>query len=150
MTKVPVPVSMAVLYQQQSFLMQLRDDKDNILYPGKWGLFGGHLEPEELPQAGLIREVKEEINYSLKEPILFRSYCDSRVARYIYFAPLEVGLADLELNEGQDFALVPLSNVRLGYYYSNKLAKNRYLGDIHRQILLDFANYAQAHLVDFK
>ena len=150
MKQTPVPVSMAVLYQNQSFLMQLRDDKDNILYPGKWGLFGGHLEAEELPQAGLIREVKEEINYFLQEPILFRCYADSQVNRYIFFAALEVDLAELELHEGQDFALVPLKDVRLGYYYSEKIAENRHLGAIHREILLDFAVYAQAHVLDFK
>jgi 8-oxo-dGTP diphosphatase len=139
----PVLVTMAVLYQNQHFLMQLRDDKENILYPGKWGLFGGHLESGETPEVGLIREIQEEINYLVKEPTLFRCYSDRKSDRYIFFAPLEVSLESLKLNEGQDLDLVPLDKIRLGYHYSKKIGEKRALGPIHRLILLDFAIFAQ-------
>jgi 8-oxo-dGTP diphosphatase len=138
----PILVTMAVLYQDRHFLMQLRDDKKSILYPGRWGLFGGHLESGETPQVGLIREIQEEINYLVKNPTLFRCYSDRKTERYIFFAPLEVSLESLELNEGQDLDLVPLDNIRLGYHYSRKIKEQRALGAIHRRILLDFATFA--------
>jgi len=43
------------------YLMQLRDQKPDILYPGHWGLFGGALEPGEHPDAALRRELREEL-----------------------------------------------------------------------------------------
>lgn len=144
----PVLVTMAVLYQKQHFLMQLRDDKEEILYPGKWGLFGGHIESGETPQAGLIREVKEEINYLVAKPIFFRAYSDRKYQRDIFFAPLEVSLESLELNEGQDLDLVSLEDVSLGYHYSHKIREKRELGAIHRRILLDFAIFAQQNSID--
>nr|WP_228383162.1 hypothetical protein [Synechococcus elongatus] len=44
----PAPeVALAVVTQGRQYLLQLRDDLDWILYPGQWGLFGGHIEPGE-------------------------------------------------------------------------------------------------------
>lgn len=150
MRQTSISVAMAILYQNQHFLMQLRDDKPGqIIYSGKWGLFGGHLESAELPKAGVIREIQEEINYDLKEPDFFRCYEDSKVNRYIFYAPLKIDIKSLELNEGQDLALVPLSDIRLGYHYSDKIAEKRYLGAIHQQILLDFAVFALNNLSEF-
>jgi 8-oxo-dGTP diphosphatase len=147
MQQAPVLVTMAVLYQKnQHFLMQLRDDKEQILYPGKWGLFGGHLESGETPEEGMIREVREEINYLMAKPKLFRGYSDRYYSRYIFFAPLSVSLDSLELNEGQDLALVPLENIRIGSYYSTRIKEKRELGEMHRQILLDFVTFAQNNL----
>ncbi|VEP16120.1 ADP-ribose pyrophosphatase [Hyella patelloides LEGE 07179] len=149
MKLIPIPVAMAVLYHNQHFLMQLRDDKEGILYPGQWGLFGGHLELEEAPEAGLIREVKEEINYLVTEPTLFRCYNDTKVTRHIFFAPLTVSVDSLELNEGWDLDLVPLNSIQLGRHYSHQAKEERYLGAIHRRILLDFAVFAHNNLLSF-
>ncbi|MEB3314276.1 MAG: NUDIX domain-containing protein, partial [Cyanobacteriota bacterium] len=38
-------VAVAILYQSNQVLLQLRDDHPGIIYPGQWGFFGGHLEP---------------------------------------------------------------------------------------------------------
>ena len=37
-------VALAVLERDEAWLLQLRDDLETILYPGHWGLFGGHLD----------------------------------------------------------------------------------------------------------
>lgn len=134
----PVHVSMAILYQDEKFLMQLRDDIPTILYPGCWGLFGGHLEPGETPEAGLKREVQEEINYTVISPIKVGCYNDAQVVRHIYHAPLKVSIEELVLNEGWDLALVNLQDIYRGSRYSQKAGEERPLGDIHQHILLDF------------
>ena len=143
MKQVPIFAAMIVLRRDRRFLMQLRDDKEGIVYPGQWGLFGGHLESGELPQEGLIREIKEELNYVVQKPTFFRCYKSISATRYIFYADLDVEIKSLELNEGKDLDLVPLSNIRLGRHYSPKVQEERHLGSIHQQILLDFAIFTE-------
>jgi 8-oxo-dGTP pyrophosphatase MutT (NUDIX family) len=73
-----IHVAIAILHQQNKFLLQLRDDIPGIIYPGHWGLFGGHIEPGETPDVAVKRELLEEIGYS--PPILskFDCYSDQR------------------------------------------------------------------------
>ncbi|HEY9639014.1 MAG TPA: NUDIX domain-containing protein, partial [Coleofasciculaceae cyanobacterium] len=49
-------VAIAILYQNNRFLMQLRDENPEIAYPGCWAFFGGHIEPEEPPDIAIRRE----------------------------------------------------------------------------------------------
>ena len=58
----PVEVAVAMLHRQGKWLLQLRDDIEGIIAPGCWGLFGGHVEPGESIEAGLRRELNEEID----------------------------------------------------------------------------------------
>ncbi|MGB5593619.1 MAG: NUDIX domain-containing protein [Crocosphaera sp.] len=134
----PRLVALAILYQDGQFLMQLRDNIPTILYPDRWGFFGGHLEPEETPEMGIKREVLEEINYHIENPTLFGRYDDEVALRYIFHAPLTVPIEQLILQEGADLGLVSPDAVRKGECYSKKLDKVRPLGDIHQKILLDF------------
>ena len=133
-----IPVTMAILHQNGKYLMQLRDDIPHILYPGVWGLFGGHLDPGEEPEMGLKRELKEEINYVTDSVREFRSYGDSKYIRYLFSGPLTVSLKKLELNEGEDLGLVTPAEVEQGYAFSQRRQELIPLGDIHRQIILDF------------
>ncbi len=134
----PIPVTMAIIHQDGKYLMQLRDDFPHILYPGVWGLFGGHLEPGEKPEAGLKRELIEEINYHVEQLTTFNCYADAQVMRYIFSCPLTVAIDQLELNEGWDLGLLTPQEIEHGYGYSQKADESRPLGDIHRQIMLDF------------
>lgn len=145
-----VPVAMVLLYQQGCFLMQLRDDKPFILYPGQWGLFGGHLEAEENPKRGVIREVKEEIEYELLDPQYFRCYSDAEAQRHIFYAPLTADPLELAQNEGQDLDLVSIEAIEKGKNYSDKIKETRTLGSIHRQILLDFVSFAENRQIDLR
>jgi 8-oxo-dGTP pyrophosphatase MutT (NUDIX family) len=43
------------------YLMQLRDDKPGIFYPGHWGCFGGAVGSGEEPAKALTRELGEEL-----------------------------------------------------------------------------------------
>ncbi|NEQ51053.1 MAG: NUDIX domain-containing protein, partial [Leptolyngbya sp. SIO3F4] len=66
-----VAVAIAIIQQDDKFLMQLRDDFPHILFPGHWGFFGGHLEPGETADQAIRRELKEEIGYIPEEITLF-------------------------------------------------------------------------------
>ncbi len=57
-------VALAMLEREGGWMLQLRDDIDSIIYPGHWGLFGGHLDPGETASDAVHRELKEEIDWS--------------------------------------------------------------------------------------
>lgn len=135
-----INVAIAIIHQEGKFLMQLRDDIPTIFYPGIWGLFGGHIEPGETPEAGVKREIYEEINYLVEEPVFFGCYPDSKIMRHVFHFPLLVEINRLQLLEGWDFGLVTPADIQRGCCYSQQAKETRTLGKIHRQILLDFIN----------
>jgi 8-oxo-dGTP pyrophosphatase MutT (NUDIX family) len=137
---VQVQTAIAILYRDNKYLMQLRDNKPNIIAPGCWGLFGGHLEPGETPDIAIKREIIEEIGYEL--PILqeFGCYSDEKVIRHVFQAPLLVELNQLVLNEGWDMGLLTPEDIRRGACYSEIAGEVRPLGIMHQKIMLDFIN----------
>lgn len=133
-----VPVTLAILYRDGQFLMQLRDDIPHILYPGVWGLFGGHIEPGESADTGVRRELMEELGYVPPVLRLFFDETDERVRRYFYYGELTVPVEDLVLGEGQDLALCSVDEVRAGAMRSPKLGEVRSLGKPHQAAVLAF------------
>ncbi|ESA35791.1 nudix hydrolase [Leptolyngbya sp. Heron Island J] len=133
-----VEVAIAIIHQNDQFLMQLRDDFPNILFPGHWGFFGGHLEPGEDPETGVRRELYEEICYTPTTITLFERNEDKHVIRYFYQTELTVPITTLELNEGQDIGLCGIADIQRGYKYSSKVGEDRPLGTPHQQALLAF------------
>lgn len=133
-----VEVTLAILYREGRFLMQLRDDFEHIIYPGIWGFFGGHIEVGEDPTAGVKRELMEEIGYVPPKLELFVERTDNKVRRYFYHGALTVPVSELQLNEGQDLALCSIEEIRQGKKYSEKLGETRSLGEPHQKALLAF------------
>lgn len=132
-------VAVAILYQGDRFLLQLRDDIPTIAYPGFWGFFGGHLEPGETPEQALKRELAEEIGYTFTvKPEKFGCYHEPQVIRHVFAVPLTVACEDLVLNEGWDLKLLTPQEIESGACYSAKANQVRPIGPKHRQILLDF------------
>ena len=58
-------VAAIILVDGDRYLLQQRDDKPGIWYPGHWGCFGGAVEPGESPEQALSRELQEELGYHL-------------------------------------------------------------------------------------
>jgi 8-oxo-dGTP diphosphatase len=131
-------VSIAILYREDQFLLQLRDNIPGILYPGYWGFFGGHLEAGETPEVAMRRELLEEIGY--EPPVLFEfdSRQEGAVLRHIYHAPLTVAIQDLTLYEGWDLGMLTPEDIQRGEHYSARASEIRPIGKPHQKILLDF------------
>jgi 8-oxo-dGTP pyrophosphatase MutT (NUDIX family) len=91
------------------FMLQLRDDRPDILNPGLWGSFGGRLEPYETPDEGFLRELQEELGWRpashelyISAPLRTLASDDTRSQLiYIYAAPVDVPLDAMVLGEGQ-------------------------------------------------
>lgn len=131
-------VAIAILHQDDRFLMQLRDDIPGIVYPGQWGFFGGHIEPGELPLAAVRRELMEEIRYAPAVVTLFQIYESPQVIRHVFVVPLTVPVGELELHEGWDLGLFTIEEVKRGDRYSEKAGQGRPIAHPPQQILLDF------------
>jgi 8-oxo-dGTP diphosphatase len=133
-----VNVAVAILYRENKFLMQLRDNIPNIIAPGCWALFGGHIEPGETPEIAVQREVMEEIGYKLTAFSPFGIYSDQKAVRYVFQAPLLVPLNQLVLSEGWDLDLLTAEDIQQGEYFSQKAGEVRPLATLPQKIMLNF------------
>ena len=56
-------------------LMQMRDDDPDIIAPGKWGFFGGGVDPGEDPHEAVAREFLEETGLAYDKSRFRPAYC---------------------------------------------------------------------------
>jgi 8-oxo-dGTP diphosphatase len=119
-------VALAVLKRDDAWLLQLRDDLETILYPGHWGLFGGHLDPVETPSQAVHRELLEEIKWVPTTPLehWFTNHNELRVA-HVFRGALTVPTEELTLLEGQDLKLTSISELRQGSIWSDRRCEMR-------------------------
>jgi 8-oxo-dGTP diphosphatase len=139
-------VAIAILHQAGQYLLQLRDPIPTIVYPGSWGLFGGHLEDGESPESALWRELFEEIGYA---PPYLNPFCQDEgfgVLRHVFYGPLTVPLSTLSLQEGWDFGLLTPTQIKEGKAYSAIAQQVCPIGTPHQKILMDFY---QADLIKY-
>ena len=87
--------------------LQLRDDLPEVAYRDHWGLFGGHVEPGEMPALAISRELQEELGVLIEARHL-KQLETFRIAQreyYVFLFSLANELASTQLTEGQHFAL---------------------------------------------
>lgn len=87
------------------FLFQQRDDKPDIIMPGRWGFFGGHVDGSEDWHAAMVRELEEELGLTDKPIDFLTEFALPRaggwVRRKLYEVKLAAGELDaLTLKEG--------------------------------------------------
>ncbi len=89
-------------------LLQHRDDRPDVLYPGHWAGFGGALEGAESVEQALIREMEEETGVVLApgEATFFTKVIDPEANRLVHLAYLRrfVERSEIDLREGQGAA----------------------------------------------
>jgi tryptophan synthase alpha chain len=93
-------------------LLQQRDDKPGIPYPGAWTFFGGAVEPGETPAQAIVREVREELDTALPMRFWHTYSCPVRsipgeldVRVHVFVGELTQPVESLTLYEGQAMAL---------------------------------------------
>ena len=122
----------AIIFIKKKYLLQLRENKKNIYYPGFWGVFGGLLEKNEGFEKGLEREVKEETNLNVKASRMILSnnfkFLDYKIRYRMYFECQVLNNNKITLNEGKSYKfhsfkeikklkVVPLDFAAIHYHY---------------------------------
>jgi 8-oxo-dGTP pyrophosphatase MutT (NUDIX family) len=98
------------------FLFQLRDDIPNIVMPGRWGFFGGHIDPGEDADTAIVREIEEELSFKphtvsrlteIVYPRLDKTGAQVWIRRIFYDVPVtDADVATMRLGEGADMRVM--------------------------------------------
>jgi len=67
-------VAALLVHEDGRYLMQLRDAKEGIFFPGHWGCFGGAVEAGEDTGQAMARELEEELEFEPKEMRRFTQF----------------------------------------------------------------------------
>ena len=68
-------VSTVLLFNSKNeVLLQLRDNKSEIVNPNRWGPLGGHCNLQETPYDCALRELQEESGYICKELKWYKNF----------------------------------------------------------------------------
>lgn len=93
-----------LIHPSRKVLLHRRDDKPTITNPGKWALFGGHIDPGECPADAITRELHEEIGLRVTNPQLFTVLYGATARYYMFLVPITARIENLVLTEGQGMA----------------------------------------------
>lgn len=120
-------VALLINYENK-ILLQLRDDKEGIVYPNMWGAPGGSIEKNESPLIGMLRELSEEINYKPKNLKFLDIIPYDYGKLFIFLSKINLPIEQITLTEGQKldyFGLEQLKDINIvpvlrDYIYLNK------------------------------
>ena len=132
-----------IIFHKNKYLLQLRDNKKNIYFPGFWGLFGGLLNKKEKFIKAIVREIKEETNLKVRitrKVILnnFTIFGSKKIRKRIYYECKIIGKKNIILKEGRKYKffyynqmsklnIVPLDLAAIKYHYLSAVKKVKYL-----------------------
>ena len=97
-------VSIFLQTSDDSYLLQLRDKDNSILYPNHWSFFGGGIEKKEKVYDALIREIYEELLWKPKKVLFYKKTKNLKYKCNIFYYLIKCDVENsyLILNEGQD------------------------------------------------
>jgi len=132
-----------VIFFKNKYLLQLRDKKKNIYFPGFWGLFGGLLNKREKFTEAIVREIKEETNLNVKVSKMiilnnFTIFGSKKIRKRIYYECKILKSGKIILKEGRKYKffhynqlkklnIVPLDFAAINYHYLSIVKKAKYL-----------------------
>lgn len=104
--------SIALLNSKNDVLLFLRDDVPHIRFPNMWDLPGGIIEPGETPEQTVRREMLEEIELELKNPVLFKRYVLPDRIENMFWERIDIDIKKIRLHEGQDLKWFSVNDLK--------------------------------------
>lgn len=102
-----------LLDKYERLVLQLRDNKPDIVYPNFWAEIGGQIEKDESPIEALNREIKEEIScrvYNIS--FLSKFYvAEHDCELYMFKGKINDRINNITLYEGQRLGLFELKDL---------------------------------------
>jgi len=131
-----------------SYLLQLRDFKSWISYPGHWGAFGGAMEEGESPETAICRELIEEIGYELE---VFNFFCQTykdkhKVNIHVFYSNMSISTSELYLMEGADMGMFTKEEILTKKLYSKKLGKSFPIVPLVSEVFDNFFEYVDKNI----
>jgi len=138
MEKINLRIALVLLQDEDGrFALQLRSPIASIANPDRWGIFGGHIEDGEKPEAGALREIQEELACLLdagKLKMLDSFQMDSDKEYFVYFYPVEDELRQARLMEGEDFDFFAIEEIEQG------MIRGKEVVSYHRDVMRKFVD----------
>ena len=92
-----------IIYNNKQVLLQLRDNNKNIIFPNKWGFFGGKINNCETHLEAVKREMFEELNINNFNKLKFiNTYFDNKTRNLFFIYIHKLLNENLVLKEGAD------------------------------------------------
>ena len=107
----------AIIYKDNKYLLQLRDNKEDISYPNHWCFFGGEVDNGETHAAAIKREINEELSWKPDKIKYHSKSIDIKTNCNITYYSIEFNYSKnkLRLLEGQNmnwFSIEEMSNLK--------------------------------------
>lgn len=129
-------VASAILIDDRGcLLLQQRDQRPELPYPGWWTLFGGAVEAGETPDAAIRRELYEELRLQVAAHYWFSYRCPARsvdglieTVNHVFVAQVAAEIVTQPLHEGQAMAFfTPQAALELRLAYRQELVIERWV-----------------------
>lgn len=134
-------VVLALLYEsEEKIVMQLRDFKEWISHPGEWSLFGGSMKSNEFPGDAVVRELKEELDFSTGHFVYFREYLyeEEDALIHVFSCCTSLSRERLSLREGLEFGFFCYDEIMSGKLFSERLRSKYPVTNLAVRIISDF------------
>lgn len=83
-----------------------RDDDPSILFPSRWNVIGGALEPGETPEGAVVRECLEEVGLRIPVPQPFMRFATEWHEEHVFRHRLAEAEPAIVLGEGTEYRFV--------------------------------------------
>jgi 8-oxo-dGTP diphosphatase len=105
-------VGLVVIFNDSGKVLTVKRSNNTNWCPGCWAIVGGKIEKGELPEVGMIREVKEETGINLKKFKFKKLIKTKNIIEYLYLGIVDNDFVELN-NEHTEYKWATIQDIKL-------------------------------------